>query len=105
GEYIASKPVLFYVPGGGSLQFPDGLGKRFGRDDYIAWGLHLMSRGKVEGLRMQIGLWYSRRQPHHEVKTWTVTEGLVADGKPVLTDQNGERKFPVIPSGGPNELR
>jgi hypothetical protein len=101
GEYIA-KPVLFYVPGGGSLQFADGLGKRFGRDDYIAWGLHLMSRGKVEGLRMQIGLWYARRQPHHEVKTWTVTEGLVADGKPVLTDQSGDRKFPVIPAGVPN---
>jgi hypothetical protein len=31
-----------------------------------------------------------------------VTEGLVADGKPVLTDQSGDRKFPVIPAGVPN---
>jgi len=35
----------------------NGLAKRFGRDDYLAWGLHLMSTGRVEKLRVQIGLW------------------------------------------------
>lgn len=102
GEHIAEKPVLFYVPGGGLLQFPDGLAKRFGRSDYVSWGLHLISPGKPEKIRVQIGLWYARRYPHHEVKTWTVTQTLLADGKELLTDANGDRQFPNIPAGAAN---
>jgi mono/diheme cytochrome c family protein len=102
GEYIADKPVLFYVPGGGLLQLADGLGKRFGRDDYIAWGIHLISPGKPEKLRMQIGLWYARRYPHHEVKTWTVTQTLIAEGQELPTGANKERVFPTIPAGAAN---
>jgi hypothetical protein len=102
GEYITDKPLLFYVPGGGFLQLADGLGKRFGPDDFIAWGLHLMSRGVPDTLRVQIGLWYARKHPHHEVKMWTVTEKLEADGRPLTTDARGQRQFPTIPAGAPN---
>jgi mono/diheme cytochrome c family protein len=102
GEHIADKPVLFYVPGGGLLQFPDGLAKRFKRDDFISWGLHLISTGRAEKLRVQVGLWYAKRYPHHEVKTWTVTQTLLADGKELATDAHGDRRFPDIPAGAAN---
>src|SRR4029079_12676440 len=83
GEHIAEKPIMFYVPGGGLLQFADGLAKRFGPDDYMSWGLHLMSRGKAEKLRVQIGLWFSKRSPQREVRLWTLTETLTANGQPL----------------------
>jgi hypothetical protein len=102
GEHITDTPIMFYVPGGGFLQFPNGLAKRFGRDDYLSWGLHLISRGQTEKVRMQIGLWFARRHPHHEVKTITLTETLIADGKPVAFDAHGERQFPTIPPGVSN---
>ena len=91
------RPVMFYVPGGGVTQLPDGLAKRFGRDDYLAWGLHLMSTGKAEKLRVQIGLWYARGQPHHEVQTWTVNDRLLVEGKEISPDPNGNRTVPNIP--------
>jgi mono/diheme cytochrome c family protein len=102
GEYITDVPIMFYVPGGGFLQLQNGLGKRFRRDDFLSWGLHLISRGQVEKLRVQLGLWYARRQPHHEVRMITLTETLEADGKPIGVDAGGERQFPVIPPGVAN---
>ncbi|MEQ1759718.1 MAG: hypothetical protein ABL986_15485 [Vicinamibacterales bacterium] len=96
------RPVLFYVPGGGFMQLPDGLAKRFRKDDYLAWGLHLISGGRVEKLRVQVGIWYTRRDPHHEVHTWTVNETLAIDGKPVTTDARGARVLPDIPPGVTN---
>lgn len=53
------RPVMFYVPGGGVLQFPDGLAKRFRQQDYFAWGLHLISPGRPGKVRVQIALWYA----------------------------------------------
>jgi hypothetical protein len=91
------RPVMFYVPGGGAIQFGDGLAKRFRRDDYLAWGLHLMSTGKPEKLRVQIGLWYARRDPHHEVYTWTVNQSVLVEGKEVPADAGGGRRMPNNP--------
>lgn len=102
GEHIAEKPIMFYVPGGGLLQFGDGLAKRFGPDDYMSWGLHLMSRGKPEKLRVQIGVWFARRSVHHEVRLMTLTETLAANGQPLPRNNMGETVFPVIPPGAAN---
>jgi hypothetical protein len=74
-------PILFYVPGGGVAQFPDGLAKRLRPGQYLAWGLHLKGSGKPEKTRFRLGLWYSRRDVHHEVYTWTVNQRLVVEGK------------------------
>jgi hypothetical protein len=102
GEHIADKPLLFYVPGGGYLQLQSGLAKRFRRDDYLSWGLHLISRGKPEKVRMQVGLWFAKRYPHHEVRTWTVTETLLVNGQSLPTDVHGAPQFPDIPPGVPD---
>jgi mono/diheme cytochrome c family protein len=74
-------PILFYVPGGGVAQFPDGLAKRLRPGQYLAWGLHLRGSGKVEKTRFRLGLWYTRRDVHHEVYTWTVNQRRVVDGR------------------------
>ncbi len=99
GEHIADKPIMFYVPGGGLLQFEDGLAKRFGRDDYLAWGLHLVSPGRAQKVRVQVGLWFARRYPRREVRLWTVTETLTANGRPIPRNALGEAQFPTIPAG------
>ncbi|MBM3818501.1 MAG: hypothetical protein FJW14_05715 [Acidimicrobiia bacterium] len=95
-------PVMFYVPGGGLLQFENGLAKLFRRDDWIAWGLHLISPGRPEKVRVQIGLWYSRGEPHHEVRTWTVNETLFINGVELKADARGARVIPDIPAGAAN---
>ena len=102
GERIAEKPIFFYVPGGGAYQLPRGYGKRFRRDEYIAWGLHLVSPGRAAKLRMQVGLWYARGYPHHEIRLWTVTQRLVAEGKEILRNAYGQPQFPDIPAGAAN---
>ena len=102
GEHIAEKPIMFYVPGGGLLQFSDGLAKRFGRDDFMSWGLHLVSRGRQEKVRVQVGVWFARRYPHHEVRLWTLTETLTSNGQPLPRNGLGETQFPEIPPGAAN---
>lgn len=91
------RPVMFYVPGGGVMQLADGLAKRFRREDYLAWGLHLISTGKPERLRVRIGLWYARGEPHHEVHTWTVNQRLLVEGKEIASAAGGDRRIPPIP--------
>ena len=102
GEQIAEKPVYFFVPGGAPMQLPDGFGKRFSRTDFISWGLHLISPGKADNLRVEIGLWHARRYPRKEMRMWTVTETLTTDGGPVEPDASGNRVFPDIPAGAAN---
>jgi len=96
------RPIFFYVPGNALMQVPDGLGKRFRKDDYLAWGLHLISPGKAGTLRAQVGIWYTRRDPHHELQTWTVNQQLFIDGKELMPDARGVRVMPNIPPGVPN---
>jgi hypothetical protein len=93
---------MFFVPGGGLLQFENGLAKLFRRDDWIAWGLHLISPGKPEKVSVQIGLWYSRGEPHHEVRTWTVNQTLFVNGAEIRADARGNRAMPDIPAGAAN---
>jgi len=95
-------PVMFYVPGGGVLQFPNGLAKRFKQQDYLAWGLHLISPGRPANVRVQIALWYARLEPHHEVHTWTVNQKLLVEGKELVADAKGARHVPNIPPHAAN---
>jgi len=81
GAESFGKPLLFYVPGGGFQQYPNGFGKRLRPDEYIAWGLHFMTTGKPEKTRLRLGLWYTRRNPHHEMYTWTVNQRRIVEGK------------------------
>ena len=91
-------PVMFYVPGGGVMQLAEGLAKRFGRDDYLAWGLHLTSPGKPDMLRVQVGLWFARGEPRNEAHTWTVNRSLLVEGKAVPADPRGGWRMPNIPA-------
>jgi mono/diheme cytochrome c family protein len=96
------KPLLFYVPGGGALQFPDGLAKRISPDQYIAWGLHFMTVGTPQSVKVRLGLWWAKKTVHHEIYTWTVNEKLVADGVEVARDRNGRSQMPHIPPRAEN---
>jgi len=96
------KPLLFYVPGGGALQFPDGLAKRISPDQYIAWGLHFMTVGTPQTVTLRLGLWWAKKTVHHEIYTWTVNEKLVADGVEVARDRNGRTQMPHIPPRAAN---
>jgi copper type II ascorbate-dependent monooxygenase-like protein len=91
-------PILFYVPGGGVAQFPDGLAKRVRPGQYLAWGLHLKGSGKPEKSRFRLGLWYSRRDVHHEVHTWTVNQRRIVEGRELAPGTNP----PNIPPNAPN---
>jgi hypothetical protein len=91
-------PVLFYVPGGGVAQFPDGLAKRMRPGQYLAWGLHLKGSGKPEKSRFRLGLWYSRRDVHHEVHTWTVNQRRIVEGREIAPGANP----PNIPANAAN---
>jgi hypothetical protein len=96
------KPLLFYVPGGGVLQFPDGLAKRIAPDQYLAWGLHFMTVGKPESVKLRLGLWWAKKSVHHEIYTWTVNEKLIANGIEVARDRNGRPQMPHIPPRAEN---
>jgi mono/diheme cytochrome c family protein len=96
------KPLLFYVPGGGVLQFPDGLAKRIAPDQYFAWGLHFMTVGKPESVKLRLGLWWAKKSVHHEIYTWTVNEKLIANGVEVARDRNGRPAMPHIPPRAEN---
>jgi len=45
-------PLVFYVPGGGFLRFPQGIAKRLRRGQYLSWGMHYMGHG------------HGRKDPH-----------------------------------------
>jgi hypothetical protein len=96
------KPLLFYVPGGGVLQFADGLAKRVLPDQYLAWGLHFMTIGQPEQVKVRLGLWWARKAVHHEIYTWTVNERLIANGVDVVRDRGGRPEMPHIPPGAAN---
>jgi hypothetical protein len=51
---------------------------------------------------VQIGLWYSRGEPHHEVRTWTVNQTLFVNGVELKPDARGNRVMPDIPAGAAN---
>jgi hypothetical protein len=91
-------PILFYVPGGGVAQFADGLAKRIRPGQYLAWGLHLKGSGKPETTRFRLGLWYSRRDVHHEVYTWTVNQRRIVEGRELGPGE----PVPTIPPNASN---
>jgi hypothetical protein len=95
------KPLLFYVPAGGFLRFPKGVAKRIEADDYLVWGFHFVSDGKVERAGARIGLWFARGDVQREALTWTVTEKLTVNGKDVPHDKTGRQVLPNIPAGAP----
>jgi len=91
------KPLLFYVPAGGFLRFPKGVAKRVQADDYLVWGFHFMTSGKVERAGARIGLWFSQGAVQHEALTWTVTDSIAVNGKDVPRDKSGRQALPNIP--------
>lgn len=75
-------------------------GTKIGHAPVFAGGPAL-DGGRVE-LRAQAGIWYTRRDPHLEVQTWTVNEGVSIGGTPAPTDARDVRIMPDIPPGIPN---
>jgi mono/diheme cytochrome c family protein len=90
-----AKPLVFYVPAGGSLRLPEGVGKRISPDEYLMWNFHLVTSGKVEQTTARIGLWFSRSDVRHEALTRTVTDRILANGHEVSRDATGPH-FPNI---------
>jgi hypothetical protein len=95
-------PILFYVPGGGFLRFPQGIAKRFSSGQYLSWGMHHITTGKPEKNRMRLALWLSRRKPHHEAMTMTVNEKVSIGGSELPRDAGGRTRLPNIPPGAGN---
>lgn len=93
------QPLVVYVPSGGVLRFPRGVGKRIQSDDYLMWTFHLTTTGRVERGGARIGLWFSRGDVEHEVITWTVTDRVMRNGREVPRDAGG----PQLPNIAPRE--
>jgi hypothetical protein len=90
-------PLVFYVPAGGFLRFPEGVAKRIRKDEYLMWTFHLVTSGEPARAGARVGIWFSRADVTHEVVTWTVTDTVTVDGKPVARDAAGPR-LPNIPA-------
>jgi hypothetical protein len=90
-------PLLFYVPGGGFLRFPQGIAKRLSADQYLDCGFHFITTGRLETVRMRLGLWFARRTVTHEAILITVNERLFVDGRPLVPDAQGRVVKPNIP--------
>jgi hypothetical protein len=86
-------PLVFYVPAGGFLRFPQGVAKRIARDEYLMWTFHLVTSGREGRAGARVGIWFSRGDVTHEVVTWTVTDRLTVDGVEVPRDRRG----PIYP--------
>jgi hypothetical protein len=92
-------PVVFYVPAGGFLRFPQGVAKRVAGDEYLLWTFHLVTTGKADHAGARVGLWFSKSDVQREVITWTVTDRIVVNGREVPHDARG----PQFPNIAPNE--
>jgi hypothetical protein len=92
-------PLVFYVPAGGAIRFPEGVVKRMKPDNYLMWSFHLVTTGKVEQPAARVGLWFARGEADHEAVTRTVTDRIFVNGREIEKDPGGPR-FPNIP---PNE--
>lgn len=93
-------PLLFYVPGGGVLRFPQGIAKRLTAGKYLSWGMHLVSDGQPERVKLRLGLWFAKRGVNHEVETYTVNDKRIVDGHEIPLDARGRTTPPPkIPAG------
>ncbi len=95
-------PMLFYVPGGGFLKLPPGTAKRMRPGENVSWGMHLVTTGQPERVRMRLGLWLARRAVAHEVLMMTANTKRVVDGREVPMDARGNPIIPNIPAGAEN---
>jgi hypothetical protein len=91
-------PLVFYVPAGGFLRLPRGVGKRLDRDDYLMWVFHLTTTGERQRAGARLGLWFARGRVEHEVVTWTVNDRVVVNGTEVPRDGRGPQ-YPNIRPG------
>jgi mono/diheme cytochrome c family protein len=90
-------PMLFYVPGGGFLRFPQGVAKRIRAGQYLSWGMHLVTTGRPEKTRMRLGLWFARKTVIHEALTMTANIKKFVNGKEIPLDARGRARLPNIP--------
>ncbi len=95
-------PLLFYVPGGGFLRFPQGIAKRIKAGQYFSWGMHYVTDGKPEKVHLQLGLWYARGTVTHEAVTYTANAKRIVDGQEVPVDAHGVAHVPPIPPNDGN---
>ena len=95
-------PLVFYVPGGGFLRFPQGVAKRLRRGQYLSWGMHHMGHGMAEKTRMRLGVWFAKRGVHHEAETMTANLRRIVDGKEIVPDARGRVQIPNIPPRAEN---
>jgi hypothetical protein len=95
-------PLIFYVPGGGFLRFPEGVAKRLPARKYLAWGMHLATTGRPETTHVTMGLWFAKSRIEHEAVMMTVNEKVFVGGKQAPADEHGRLRVPVIPARAAN---
>lgn len=84
-------PLLFYVPGGGLLRFPEGIAKRLVAGKYFSWGMHYITDGKPDKVRMRLALWFAKKTVTHAAETWT------ANGRKFIGGRDVTKAVPNIP--------
>jgi hypothetical protein len=95
-------PMLFYVPGGGFIKFPRGIGKRISADEYLSWGMHVITTGQPERVRVRLGLWFAKKTVAHEAFMVTANARKFVDGKEIVADARGNVDLPRIPPHASN---
>ena len=93
------QPLVFYVPAGGFMKFPSGVGKHLEPDDYLVWTFHLTTTGEPVTAGARLGLWFSRRSVEFEVMTSKVSERVLVKGQEIGSDRFG----PLFPNIAPHD--
>jgi hypothetical protein len=95
-------PMMFYVAGGGFIKLPPGAAKRIRPGQHMSWGMHLVTTGQPERVRLRLGLWFAKRPVAHEVMMMTANIKRIVDGKEIPSDARGNPLIPNIPAGADN---
>ena len=90
-------PLLFYVPGGGTLWLPRGIGKALDAGEFLVWGFHFTTGGKVERGRIRLEVWTARSPVDYEAVTITAVNQVMTAGRTFSPDASGKLTLPPIP--------
>jgi hypothetical protein len=86
--------LAIYTPGSTLETYTDGSGKllRGGKNMYVVFNIHYQTTGRPETDRSRIALWFSATPPEHQMfRVNGAGETVLANGKELLTDAQGEK--------------
>src|SRR5262245_5233104 len=76
--------LLFYAPGAGTLKYAPGLVKTIHKEDYMSWNIHYNPTGRPERDRHTLKLWFSRVPARAEIKSATINQVNMYEGKEIV---------------------